>query len=352
MEFKKIIDAQRLFSPETIYLNSATLGLPPLTVKESLERVVGTWYQGKLTAPMFDQPVENCRQLFAKIINVPCSWVSINSTVSQMVGTVVNSLDKGSVVLTVKNEFTSLLFPLLQKAQCSEIMVREVKPEDLIASIDSSIDMVAVSAAQSVDGTVINVDRLVEKAKAHGCKTLIDGTQAIGWYSQAWQEVDYLVAAAYKWLLCPRGVAFMSVRPEFHADLLPDGPSWFGGERVWDSIYGSPLRLANDARKCDASPAWFSWIGAEKALELIHNMGPKLIGEYNVNLANRFLNRIGYETTQSAIISVNAPGLCQALAKHNIVTSERLGSTRISFHFYNTEKQVDTAAEFVSKYLQ
>ena len=43
---------------------------------------------------------------------------------------------------------------------------------------------------------------------------------------------------------------------------VPEGPrkwdtaGWYAGQHPWESIYGTPLRLAEDARRFDVSPAW------------------------------------------------------------------------------------------------
>ena len=44
--------------------------------------------------------------------------------------------------------------------------------------------------------------------------------------------------------------------------MTPHAANWYAGEDPWQTIYGLPLRLAESARRFDASPTWFSALGA------------------------------------------------------------------------------------------
>ena len=50
-------------------------------------------------------------------------------------------------------------------------------------------------------------------------------------------------------------------------ELRPAGAGWYAGQDVWASVYGPAMRLADDARRFDVSPAWLSWVGAAPVLE-------------------------------------------------------------------------------------
>ena len=74
--------------------------------------------------------------------------------------------------------------------------------------------------------------------------TVLDATQACGWLPVDGGRFDVVVCAAYKWLLSPRGTAFMTVRPEVAERLMPHGAGWYAGDDPHASYYGPPLRLA------------------------------------------------------------------------------------------------------------
>ena len=83
-----------------------------------------------------------------------------------------------------------------------------------------------------------------------------------------------MAVVGYKWLLTPRGTTYMTVQDDLLADIVPANAGWYAGEDPWGSLYGTPMKLASDARRLDVSPAWHSWVGAVPALELIRSIRP------------------------------------------------------------------------------
>jgi selenocysteine lyase/cysteine desulfurase len=124
---------------------------------------------------------------------------------------------------------------------------------------------------------------------------------------------------------------------------VPHGAGWFAGEDVWNSIYGTPLRLAKDARRLDTSPAWFSWVGAAPALEFLASIDAKKIFDHNITLANSLLTGLSLPTQNSAIITLDRPDAGERLKDAGIRTSVRAGKVRASFHLYNNEDDVALA---------
>jgi selenocysteine lyase/cysteine desulfurase len=171
----------------------------------------------------------------------------------------------------------------------------------------------------------------------------VDATQSCGWLPIDAATVDFLACAAYKWLLSPRGTAFMTVRSDRLEEVRPVAAGWYAGESVHDSYYGPPLRVADSARRLDISPAWFSWVGTTPALELLESIGIEQIRDHNVGLANRFRAGMGLPEGDSAIVSLDLDGGSQRLRSEGIVVAIRGGRLRASFHLYNTAADVDAA---------
>ena len=73
---------------------------------------------------------------------------------------------------------------------------------------------VAFSAVQMSTGEVADLDAILAARAAHDVLTLVDATQAAGWLPLDAERFDFLVAAGYKWLISPRGTAWMTVAPE------------------------------------------------------------------------------------------------------------------------------------------
>lgn len=327
------------FAPEPGYLNTASIGVPPLAAQGVSAELVSRWGRGRLEAAEFDADVERCRRSWASLAGVEPASVAAGSTVAQFVGLVAASLPDGARVLVAEGEFTSVVFPFLAHASRG-VTVVERPLESLVDERDEA-DLIAVSSVQSADGRTVDVAALRRTADRIGARLLLDITQSCGWLPLDCSDVDFVVCAAYKWLCAPRGVAFLAVRPDALDTVRPLAANWYAGEDRWASVYGTPLRLATSARRFDLSPAWFSWrVGAE-SLQLFAAADVRTIHEHNVGLADRFLQRLGHVPRGSAIVSIDHDASADQLAAAGVRVSLRAGRLRFSFHVYNDDDDLD-----------
>ena len=348
---KDAAEAASQFSPGRPYLNTAAIGLPPRSVTQALHTIIDRWAAGDVAVRELDVNVDRARASFARLVGVDPDHVATEVAASALVGTIAASLPRGAEVLCADGDFTSLLFPFLEREQAGEISVRFVPLEAIADSVDQRTTLVAVSAVQSFDGRLCDFAAIEQACVQFGAASLLDATQAIGWLPLAATRYDYVVASAYKWLLSPRGVAFLSVAPRRLAALRALAPSWFAGENRWESYYGRPLRLAPNARRLDGSPAWFSWLGAVEGLSFIERIGVSAINAHNLELSATFLERLGRAPTGSAIVSLPGERAHDALSAAGFSTSQRGGATRVSFHLYNTREDAIAAADVVRRAL-
>lgn len=327
------------FAPTGVFLNSATLGLAPRRSVTAMRMYEDSRFAGTVDAVAIDAYVERGRSCFARMLGRDPGEVAVGSQTSQFVGLVAASLRPRSVVLAAEEDFTSVLFPFLR----ADLDVRLVPLDRLIDSITADVDLVAVSAVQSADGRLIDLAALASRAAEVEALTLLDVTQAAGWLPLTDLVADYVVGSGYKWLLGPRGTCFFAVGPA--APPLPElAAGWYAGQYRWDSIYGPPLRLAADARRYDVSPAWGCWVGHTPALELLLEVGIERIHAHDVGLANAFRDGLGLASSDSAIVSVEAPtDVGSRLADAGMAAAVRAGRLRLSFHLYNTEADVAAA---------
>jgi selenocysteine lyase/cysteine desulfurase len=337
--------AQKEFEPTDIYVNTASIGLPPRRAVEAVHAAIQIWRTGRAEAADYDSVVDRARQQFAHLVGSTADRVVIGNQVSTFTALVAAALRDGARVLTAEEDFTSVLFPFLAHADRG-VHVQTVPLAHLVEAIDARVDLVAVSAVQSADGRLVpgGLDALSAAAAAHGCLTYVDATQAVGWLPFHADAFDFVSCAAYKWLLSPRGTAFGVVRPERLEMLRPLYAGWYAGDDPWTSIYGPPLRLAGNARRLDISPAWLAWVGTVPALELLAEVGIPAIHRHDVGLANALRERVGLPPSDSAIVTVSSASGLERLRAAGIRGSARAGATRLSFHVHNTEADVDAVA--------
>ena len=337
--------AQKEFEPACIYVNTASIGLPPRRVVEAFDEAIESWRTGRAEAADYDVLVDRARRRFASLVGVPPDRVAVGHQVSVFTGLVGAALPAGARVLAAEEDFTSVLFPFLAHADRG-VRVETVPLDRLLERIRPGVTLVAVSAVQSADGRIVpgGLDALASAAEAHGCLTYIDASQAVGWLPFDARRFDFVSCAAYKWLVSPRGTAFGVVRPERLEMLRPLFAGWYAGADPLTSIYGPPLRLATDARRLDISPAWLAWTGTAPALDLLADVGIAAIHRHDVGLANSLRERLGLPPGDSAIVTVSAQGALERLRAADIRASVRAGAVRLSFHLHNTEADVDAVA--------
>jgi selenocysteine lyase/cysteine desulfurase len=331
-----------LWHPETVYLNTASFGLPPDPVWDAVQTAQTDWRHGRVSWEHWTAVTGRARAQYARLVGVDVDRVAVGSTVSGLIAQVAAAIDDGARVLSTEPEFVSLLFPFL--AQEPRGVTVEVVPVDRLAeAIDAATDVVAVSAVQSSTGEVADLDAIAAAAAHHGALTVVDATHAIGWLPLDASRFDAVACACYKWLMCPRGTAFLSLSERLSERMTPHQAGWFAASDPLSDQFGPPLRLPDTARRFDTSPAWFSWVGTEPALALLNEIGVETVHEHDLRLANRFRAGLGLEPSDSAIVTTDFPDATDKLARAGIMAAARAGKLRASFHLYNTEADVDAA---------
>lgn len=327
----------RRFDVPDTYLNTASIGVPPTDVADAVAASVQGWRTGAARPGDFDGPVAVARGAWARLVGVPVGRVAIGATVSGLVSLVAAALPQPSRVLVAAGEFTSVTWPFAARGHALTEL-----PLDEIGARAAEFDAVAVAVVQSADGRIVDLDAL-RAARASGTRIVLDATQATGWLDADLGWADAVTGGAYKWLLSPRGAAWLAVHPDW--DLPAEQAGWFAGAEVWDSVYGLPLRLAADARALDTSPAWLSHVGAAVALPWLAGLDRAAVHAHCTGLADALRTGLGTEPAGSAIVSVRTPGAQERLAAAGVVSSARAGAARLAFHLYNTAADVDRALD-------
>jgi selenocysteine lyase/cysteine desulfurase len=337
-------EARELWNPAGVYCNTASYGLPPRPAWEALQTALADWRGGRTSWEQWGESTERAREAFARLVGVEPTRVAVGATVSELVGSVVTGLPDGARVVVPEVEFTSTLFPLLVQQRFD---VRLAPQSRLAEAVADGADAIAFSAVQMSSGEVADLDAIVAAADSANAVKICDATQAVGWLPLDGARFDAVICTAYKWLVSPRGSAFLALSDRMLERALPHSAGWYAGADVHQSYFGPPLRLAADARRFDLSPAWFSWVPTAPALELIERIGVERIHEHDLALANRFREGVGLEPGDSAIVCADLPGAAERLEQANIIAAVRGGRLRTSWHVYNTEADVDRVLDVV-----
>jgi selenocysteine lyase/cysteine desulfurase len=324
------------------FLNSPTYGLPPTFLTDELRDCIGAWQAGTMDATSFDEPVRQGRAGYAALAGVPVESVVMGGSVSAVLGLVAAAIPDGSRLSTLGGEFTSTTFPFAAQAGRG-VTITELTADELVAAA-SGYDGVIASVVQSANGHVLDVDALRDAVAGTDTLVVLDVTQSMGWKQLDLGWADVTAAAVYKWLLAPRGTAWMSLSERVSGLMTPHAANWYGGTEPWSTIYGLPLRLAESARRFDTSPAWFGALGAGLTLPWLARLDGAVVEAHCVGLANRLCDELELPQRDSAIVSVPVSVVADAADKlraAGLRASVRAGAVRVGFHVYNTDEDLE-----------
>jgi selenocysteine lyase/cysteine desulfurase len=346
-------DTSKLFRPAEglTYLDSATYGLAPVPTIAAMGQAAEAWEAG--TAQWiedWDVVAEDARSHVADIVGVQPANVALLPAASVGVGTVAASLRPRARVLVAENEFTSLLFPLLV-AQQHGADVREVPIDELADRADPGTDLVAFSLVDMQSGRVAPAAEIVARARSAGARVLIDATHGIPFVDALATDADFVVCAAYKHLLCPRGTAFLTVRDDRIDELVPWNANWRAADDPYGRYVGGPLTLAHTAARFDPSMAWHLWIGAAVSLGLIRDWQRDGVLDGVRAMTAALADRLELPPTGSSIVAVPVEDMDEAreaLGRARIKAGVHTTAVRLSCHVYTTPGDIDRAVEVLA----
>lgn len=327
------------FDPAPGYLAACSSGVLPQAAITAMTADLARGGRGEATAADYDVVVTESRQLFADIVGVPAEWVAIGSAVSPMVAIVAAGLPDGAEVLVAADEFSSMVLPF---QAAGRLVVRTVPLAELAASITDDTAVVAFSLVQSATGEVADASAIATQARAHQALTVADLTQAVGVMPVDATGFDVTISHIYKWLCSPRGVAFLTVRPEVLAQLRPVLAGWYSDENPWSNCYWPRVAEPRSARQFDTSPAWQAFVGARESLRLFAAADREAVWAHACELGDQLCRGLGIPEQHRAIVSWSDPDHAHLarLTAAGLRASGPLGLIRVAFHVWNTSDDV------------
>lgn len=333
-------------------------GSPPSArpVAEALRAALDDWLAGDFDWLAWDAVPEQVRHQFAEFLGVAATDVALMGSVAEAAATVAATLPPGRIVVA-DEEFRSNLFPWTQLDPAMHQVVRvpsrdgAVRTEDLVAACAEGTVLVAVSEVLSGNGVRADLPALRTAADRVGARVFVDASQSLGALHVDMSVVrpDYLAVHGYKWMLCPRGAAWLAVRPDRQGELRPLSPSWKSTPAP-HAYFGGTLQPSVGAARCDASPAWLSWLGAAAALRLHLDLDPVRAEHHCTSLAASFLAgaaELGLSPvaagapSQIAVVSLPDPaGTAQRLRQRRVRATILGDRLRVGFHYFNDEQDV------------
>ncbi len=189
----------------------------------------------------FFDPLTQIKAAFADIIHAPRDRIALIPSVSYGMANVANNvqLKANQHILLAGLQFPSNYYPWQQLARKYGAQLRIIDPpnshsskaqswnEQLLAAMDSSTAMVAISQVHWADGSRFDLHALRRRSREVGALLIVDGTQSVGAMPFDVEEIqpDALICAGYKWLFGPFGLGLAYYGPPFDNG-VPIEESW------------------------------------------------------------------------------------------------------------------------------
>lgn len=360
-----------MFELKSTYLNSAYFGPTPVRSREFVEKSLQrTMDPSGLTIDEWMKIPDRIRNQLAKLMGAPSDNIAIGSSVSDFVSHVANgmNLTPDDEVLLMKDDFPSMILPwmVLSETRGFKIRILPVStfqdPDRFKGEITSKTKFAGCSHVMFNTGLQLPVAELGKIARAHDVLFLADISQSFGAMrlkADVIKNVDILVGVAYKWLLGPFGSALAYFSNEALRKVQRTQGSWTASPRTHGGdLLDYTTETLPGARKFDRGQAASFLITSalEGSLDLLTEVGLEKIEAHNLRLAEQFAQNLpkSYEKAAAtyAIVcikpsNVDIAQLRESLSRNEIDVSVRQGWVRVSFHFFNTPKDVERVLKFL-----
>jgi selenocysteine lyase/cysteine desulfurase len=355
-------------SGEIAYLNCAYMSPQLRSVREIGERAVSRksrpW---EITPNDFFEDAEKTRALFARLVGGDADGVALIPAVSYGIAVAASNVkvDSGENILILEDQFPSNVYAWRELAARTGARLLTVdRPDDhdwtsaVLGNLDENTAVVAVPNCHWTDGAILDLARVGARAKEVGAAFVIDGIQSLGAHPFDVAEVrpDFLVAAAYKWLLGPYGVGFLYVGEEWREG-VPIEHNWINrrGSDDFSRLVGYQDTFQPGARRYDVGERsnFILLPMANEALRQILDWDVQNVSETIGGLTDhieeeakeRGIEAIPAKKRARHMVGLklgpSAPeDLAARLAEEGVFVSVRGESVRLSPHLYNTAEDV------------
>lgn len=316
---------------------------------------------------------EDIRQRFAGLIGATSDDIAIHPSAAYGVSTAAKNINPkaGSRILMIEGQFPSNVYAWLHLAEetgAETVMVP--RPEDgdwtraVLEQIDERTSMAALPPCHWTDGSVVDLEKIGAALKTVDATFVIDATQWVGAapFDVNAIHADYVICAAYKWLLAPYGLSLFYAAPK-HQEGRPLEDHLFnhgGVSSITDGL-GYGMDYTKGARRFDVGQTLnlITLPMIQQSLIQIDAWGVERISAYLAPITDAIATgaqSLGLEIADAKfrcphIIGVRKQGgfasdILDRLQAENVYINARGGALRFSPYLYH---DVDDAKEVVAR---
>jgi cysteine desulfurase/selenocysteine lyase len=375
-----------------VYLDSGATSQKPIQVIEAesnfyLTSNAAVHRGAHLLAEEASMAYESARQKVANFIGAKIEETIFTKSATESLNAIAYSfnnsvkgsrfnLQSGDEIVVTEMEHHANLIPWQQLAKRTGAKLRWLSVDtdgrlDL-SNIDEIINkktkIVAFTHQSNVLGTIPPIKLITEKAKSVGAITVLDACQSAPHFKIDIKDldVDFLAFSGHK-MLGPTGVGVLWGRQELLEEMEP---FLFGGSMI-DSVEMDSATWAELPRKFEAGvPNMAQAVGLGAAIDYLNIVGMEKIHKHEIDLTKQLLDGLQHIqgvkvvgptdlVDRGGVVSFTIDGIHphdvgQVLDQYGIAVRtghhcawplmrklNQVGTTRASFHLYNTSDEID-----------
>jgi selenocysteine lyase/cysteine desulfurase len=368
--------SEYLFADGLTYMNTGTLG--PCR-RDTIEEATRIWEELESLPVKFyggfgaESLAEKTRTIAARFLGCDLSEIVMTNSTTSGMNAVAQGLrlKTGDRILTTNHEHGGGLlgWKYLAKYYGAEVDVINIPPaendaEAILKRIKENIKketrLISVSHVFSSTGLRMPVAEISAIARSNGILCVVDGAQAAGAIRVNVKELGChaYATSGHKWLMGPKGTGLLYLSKDAQTLIRP-----MQFEESYNT-YNDGNGVVNLA----------CILGLGKAIEYLESVGMAKVEEHNLSLRNRLYDRLKGLSNLTIVSPTPGPLASPMLAgvlpdkfkraafvkmlldKYQLSirpTHKEFGfnGIRFSLHIFNTEKEVDLAAEVLRKEL-
>jgi len=353
-----------------LYLNHAAIGPWPRCTADAVQAFAEENTSGGPSGyARWIRRENDLRGALARLIGASSGEsVALLKNTTEGISTVAWGLDwqPGDNVVLPRDEFPSNRLPWLAQAEqgveIREIDLRAAPDAEaaLLEAMDERTRLLTVSAVQWSDGFRLDLQRLGEACHARDVLFFVDAIQQVGALPVDVDacRIDFLAADAHKWLLGPEGIAPFYSSEQARERLTLRQLGWHMFDDPWN-FQRDDWAPARSARRFEAgSPNSIGQAALHASVGLLLEQGMERVGRRVLRNTEFLLEELARldgvqlisrsePARRSGIVSFrsrSAPAreLYRQLGALGTTCAVREGAVRLSPHFYQDEKMLET----------
>lgn len=370
-------DIRQLFpiTSQYNYLNSAAVApMPTFSAEAVASQLLDVSENGSLNYLKWVETKNRARRIIAEMLKVDPENIAFMRNTSDGFASVADGIQwqQSDNIVSFEKEFPANFYAWRRVRDKFGVELRlcperngRIDLDEMIAMIDSSTKLVAISAVQYGSGFRADLERLGRAARNVDALFAVDIIQAFGVipFDLPAQFVDIACGASHKWLCSPEGCGIMYLSERALERVEPTLVGWISVETPWD-FEDREQRFKPNALAWESGTGASSlFYGLEQSVKFLHETGTEKIQSYLEELTDYFceiLSSLYYEIVssreegeKSQIVCVrNRNGLspneiARQLESENIIVSPRNDRIRIAPHVFNTMSEIEHLVEYM-----